>query len=121
MIKKLPDAELLVMNVVWDAKDPIPTNDILEIVNERYQRAWTSSTLQSLLNRLLKRKFIISKRLGKFKYYWALVEKEAYLQAEMVDFISLHYNGSAFDMVATLCKTKALSAAEIEKLRDMLK
>lgn len=120
MFKKLPEAESLVMHCVWDAKEPIATTDILRITNETYQKSWTTSTMQSLLNRLVARKFLIAKRFGKAKYYWALISKSEYQAAELTNFVAVHYGGSAFDLVATLCQTQPLSPKEIQKLRDLL-
>lgn len=121
MFKKLPEAESLVMQVVWDATEPIPTTDILRKTNERYKKSWTASTMQSLLNRLIARKFLIAKRLGKLKYYWALISKEDYQTAELEDYVAMQYGGSAFDLVANLCRAQPLSEEEIQKLRDLLK
>ena len=79
-MKKIPDAELELMMVIWDSEEPISRMDI-EMKMEN-GRDVVPSTILSLLSRLEKREFLRKEKQGNINYYYALVDKTEYLQEE---------------------------------------
>ncbi|WP_442879663.1 BlaI/MecI/CopY family transcriptional regulator, partial [Anaerorhabdus sp.] len=55
-MKKIPEAELEVMNVLWKATVPLKTSEIVELLD----KAWAMSTVQVLLTRLEERGYVQS-------------------------------------------------------------
>ena len=56
MIKKLPDAELEVMQAIWSCESPVKRSEIDEILKQSHPMAQT--TLLTLLTRLADKGFI---------------------------------------------------------------
>ena len=54
--KKLGEAELEIMQVIWDSKSPVPSNYILKELKGR--RKWQLSTLMTSLTRLADKGFV---------------------------------------------------------------
>ena len=52
--KKIPEAELEIMLVVWDAKEAVTS----EYIMTRLDKDWTKPTLLKLLTRLAERGFL---------------------------------------------------------------
>ena len=77
-MKKLPDAELELMMIIWDAEGPVTRMEIEERMDEG--REVLPSTILSLLSRLEERGFVEREKRGKINYYSARVEKEPYLK-----------------------------------------
>ena len=57
-IKKLGDAELEIMEVLWDSSEPLTSGYILEQI--RPTRKWALSTLMATLARLTDKGFVYS-------------------------------------------------------------
>lgn len=77
-MKRLPDAELELMLMIWEADEPISRIEI----DKRLQkgREVAPSTTLTLLSRLEERGFVRREKRGKLNYYSALVQKEPYLK-----------------------------------------
>lgn len=117
-MKKLPDSELEIMQVIWGEKPPISTGRVREILNERRKKDLNISTVQTLLNRLIKKEFLCAERIGKEKVYFPLVEEHKYLNFEAEHFIGKLFGNSLPNLVTTLYKHKSISQKDIEDIAD---
>ena len=81
-MKKIPDAELELMMIIWEAEKPITRIEIEEKLSE--DRDVLPNTILTLLTRLEKRGFLKKERDGKINYYSALVDKEPYLKEAII-------------------------------------
>lgn len=110
--KKLPDAELEVMMAIWDAKDTVTSEYLMEVLN----KTWAKPTLLNLLNRLIQRGFVKCEKVGKINYYTAIEKKEKYIQKESKNFLKQMHQNSISSLLASLYGGKKLSKKEIEEL-----
>lgn len=110
--KKLPDAELEVMMAIWDAKDTVTSEYLMEVLN----KTWTKPTLLNFLNRLIQRGFVKCEKVGKINYYTAIEKKEKYVQKESKNFLKQMHQNSISSLLASLYGGKKLSKKEIEEL-----
>ena len=78
-IKRLPDAELEIMNALWDAPAPLTTAE-LEAALPGTPRART--TLLTLLARLEEKGCVAREKQGRGYRYLAVLAREEYLPAE---------------------------------------
>ena len=53
-VKKIPDAELEIMLIAWEAEEAVTSDYIME----RLHKEWTKPTLLKLLTRLCEREFL---------------------------------------------------------------
>ncbi|SJZ76092.1 BlaI/MecI/CopY family transcriptional regulator [Anaerorhabdus furcosa] len=117
-MKKLPEAELEIMNVLWREDRPLKTSEIAEFCK---QNNWTMSTIQALLARLLERKFVTLEKDGRIKYYQPLVKENEYKSQETVWFLNKVHNNSMKSLVTSLIDSTKLTKSDIDELEEILK
>lgn len=118
-MNRLPDAQLDVMLVLWNANEPLKTSKILEILNQ--EKDWSISTLQSLLARLEERGFVKVQKHMRFKYYVPLIEEKVYRNKETKTFLERLHGNSFKSLIATLIDSKSISESELKEIEDMLR
>lgn len=117
-MKKIPDAELELMMIIWDADKPVTRVEIEENLSD--DREVLPNTILSLLTRLEKRGFVKKERDGKLNYYSALVEKEPYLKEAGQGFLNRMFRGSLKNFAAALYDGEELSKEEAAELMEFL-
>ncbi len=114
-IKKIPETELEIMQVIWSNETPITTTEIKKQLEEK--RPWSQGALQSLLTRLVDREFLKASMQGKSKAFEPLVNEKDYIAVESRSFISkLRGRSTITDLVTTLYDTNEISDKDIEEL-----
>lgn len=117
-IKRLPDSELDIMLVIWEAGKPVSRAYIEERLKEKKNLAVT--TVLTYLSRLIEKGFVSCERQGKMNIYSAAVNEEDYLASESKYFLEKLYNGSLKTFVAALYNNNAISDDEISELQEFL-
>lgn len=117
-MKKIPDAELELMMVIWDAQEPVSRMDIE--TKMEHGRDVVPSTILSLLSRLEKRGFLRKEKQGNVNYYHALVDKTEYLQEEGQRVLDKMFGSSLKNFVTALYDGKKLNHKEIEELQAFI-
>lgn len=116
--KKLGEAELEIMQVVWNSEIPVTSNYILKQLQGR--RKWQLSTLMTSLSRLTDKGFLSCDRsTGSNLYSWVIPENE-YKTGASRHFLEKLYNNSIQNMIASLYSSKAIKSSDVEELRDFL-
>lgn len=117
-MKKLPDAELELMMIIWEAEKPVTRVEIEEKLSE--DRDVLPNTILALLTRLEKRGFLKKERDGKINYYSALVDKEPYLKEASQGILNRMFKGSLKNFAAALYDGEELSAEDAAELMEFL-
>ena len=117
-MKKIPDAELELMMIIWDADKPVTRAEIEEKLSDN--REVLPNTILSLLTRLEKRGFVKKERNGKINYYSALVKKEPYLKEAGQGFLNRMFRGSLKNFAAALYDGEELTKEEAAELLEFL-
>ena len=116
--KKLGEAELEIMQVIWNSEIPVTSNYILKQLQGR--RKWQLSTLMTSLGRLTDKGFLNCDRsTGNNLYSWVIPENE-YKTGASRHFLEKLYNNSIQNMIASLYSSKAIKSSDVEELRDFL-
>lgn len=116
-IRRLPDAELEVMQAIWACKPPVARTDIEEILFKTHPMAMT--TLLTLLTRLADKEFITIEKNGRRSYYTPCISQEDYLAAQSKTFFEKLCRGNLSTFANALCGS-GLSKEEIAELRTLL-
>lgn len=114
----LPAAELEVMQAVWQLSPPVATPEIKQKLEQN--RPWHSSALQTLLNRLIDRGFLESKKQGKCRYYQPLISESDYLATESKQFLNRLHGNSIIHLVSTLYDQQDLDETDLAELAAFL-
>ena len=116
--KKLGEAELEIMQVIWNSEVPVTSNDILKELQGR--RQWQLSTLMTSLTRLADKGFVCCDRSTGSNLYTSVISENAYKAGASRHFLEKLYNNSIQNMIATLYSDKAIKDSDIEELRSFL-
>ncbi|MCM1119442.1 MAG: BlaI/MecI/CopY family transcriptional regulator [bacterium] len=116
--KKLGEAELEIMQVIWDCENPVTSSYILKQLQGR--RQWPLSTLMTSLARLADKGFIHCDRSTGTNLYSPIVSENEYKAGASRHFLERLYNNSLQNMIATLYSNREIKASDLEELRDFL-
>lgn len=118
ILKKLGEAELEIMQVIWDSENPVTSNYILKKLQGR--RKWQLSTLMTSLTRLADKGFVHCDRSTGNNLYTSVISENEYKAGASKHFLEKLYNNSIQNMITTLYSSKAIKASDIEELRSFL-
>ena len=116
-IRRLPDSEFEIMNILWDLEDPIDRKQIEEKLFAKHQIALT--TLLTLLTRLSEKGFIRIEKEGRRSRYYKLVDKKDYLSSQSSSFFRQLCNGD-MRVFANALYDSDLSKEDLAELRKLL-
>ena len=114
---RISAAESQVMEAVW-GKGPLAADEIVAEVGE--PQGWGEATVKTLINRLLKKKALISERNEGRTRYRALVTRADYVQGESQGLLDRLFGGELAPLVAHYAKHRNLSASEVARLKRLI-
>ncbi len=112
--RKISDAELEILEVLWAAGEALNANDIRARLSQN--KDWERTTVLTLIRRLLD-KGVISQEKREVYYYMPCIERSAYVKEETKNFVNKFFKGSAKNLTAALIADEEMSGEEIEELR----
>ncbi len=119
MDKRITDAELDVMEVLWGADSPLTAADIAERIDPT--RDWTLATVKTMLSRLAAKQAISYRVEGRRFLYSAAIERESYVGLESRRFVDKLFGGRLSPLVARLAEEDSLDEADIAAIEAILK
>lgn len=116
-IKKLPDSELEIMQVLWALDPPTPRAAVEEMVRQTAPLAQT--TILTLLGRLADKGFIKAEKNGRSSVYTPLVSREEYLASQSRRFFEKICGGSVSAFASALTDS-GISKEDLAELSRLL-
>ena len=113
MNTKIADSELEIMRILWREARPLSFTEIRTELER--ETTWSKSTIQTLIGRL-RDKGVIATHAHYVTLYSANVTEEEYQKSEELNFINKLFDGSAKNLVASLCRNGQLSKDDIDEL-----
>lgn len=117
-LKKLPEAELEIMLLLWQAQGAVPRNYFDKALKS--EKNWADSTILSLLARLLEKGYISCEKQGNKNFYTPVVKKEDYLALENQSFMKKLYHNSLNQFIVSFSQSNPLSDEDIDDLQNLL-
>ena len=84
-IKRLGDAELDIMQVIWSSDVPVNSQFVAQGLEGK--RDWQLASILTVLSRLVTKGFLTCERRGRNNYYTAIISKQEYQEADFYDYI----------------------------------
>ena len=94
IIKKLTEAEEVVMKAVWDCKKEPVLSEVAAWLREYYKRDWKPQTVSSFMAKLVQKQYVQMKRNGKIYTYKVLVKEEDYNKAQLKHLYTFLYRNN---------------------------
>lgn len=105
------------MEALW-AAGPQSAGEIVTAVGPA--NSWGEATVKTLINRLLKKKAVVSERQAGKVRYRPLVARTDYITAESQGLLDRLFDGQLALLVAHYARRRALSPEEIARLRRVI-
>ena len=110
---ELSEVEILIMKSIWKLGDGITVYEIIDYLDQVYDRKYTRSTVKTYITKLKKKGFV-----GNYSYITAKITEEMYREEQMELMKDFWHDGSVKELVQTL--THTISKEEKEELKDLI-
>lgn len=117
-VDKISEAEAEIMRTVWEHKGPVTYSHIRTALT--VQKEWESPTVNTLVNRLVKKGILIQEKKEVY-YYTATITEEEYTQAKTQSFIQKVYGGNVKGLMSALITYEEVTQEDLEELRTQWK
>ncbi len=121
---RMPDAELIVMQGIWDANrnghDKVRASYLIETYPDTVGQQKLTTVL-TLLNRLLERGYVNIEKIGRSNIYSQAITEEEYRKLATLDFVSSVCRRDTGSLLAALVDGDMIEDGDIEELRELLK
>ena len=116
-IKRLPESELEIMQIIWEEEPPVSRMTVERELRKEHPLAPT--TILTLLTRLCDKGFLLLKKEGRSNLYEPLITEREYLASESRSFLDRLFDGSVANFATALCDS-GVKKEELEELRRLL-
>ena len=117
--KRISDAELDVMEVLWARVEPMTAAEIADGIDP--SRGWSLATVKTMLSRLAAKGALAHREDGRRFLYRPAIRREDYVGTESRRFVERLFGGRLSPLVAHLAEEDALSADDLAELEALLK
>lgn len=118
-MEKLPDAELEIMMIIWEAGESVNSDYIMEKL--KGIKNWKRTTLLNLLTRLCGRGYLECGKNGKMNIYTPLINEKDYLDNASKSFFEKLHKNSLTSLIASLYDSKSVSKEDLEELEKFIR
>jgi BlaI family penicillinase repressor len=116
---RISDAELDVMEALWDADQPLTAAEVAERIGS--DREWSLATVKTMLSRLAAKGALKHREDGRRFLYAPAIKREAYVGRESRRFVDRLFGGRLSPLVARLAEEDALDEDDIAAIEALLK
>ncbi len=117
MAQKISESELVLMKIIWKNGGAALYSLIMEEL-EQDRNAWKNNTVLTLLSRLVEKKFLKVKKIGRRNEYIAVVTQAEYQTMQTHSFLDKVYGGNVKNLVSTLLRQDILSTDELKEIES---
>ena len=117
MAGQISESELVLMKIIWQNGGTALYSLIMEEL-EKDGNEWKNNTVLTLLSRLVEKKFLKVKKIGRKNEYIATVTEQEYQTIQTHNFLDKVYGGNVKKLVSALLRQDILSADELKEIED---
>ena len=117
-VKRLPDSELEIMMIIWEAKEPVSSAYLMERL--KGEKNWATTTVLNFLARLAERGFLQVRKQGRINIYSPLISEKDYIETESRSFLERLHKSSLKSFVAALYDGRSISGEDAEELKNYI-
>ncbi|MCM1253394.1 MAG: BlaI/MecI/CopY family transcriptional regulator [Clostridium sp.] len=117
MAQQISESELVLMKIIWKNGGAALYSLIMEEL-DKDNNEWKNNTVLTLLSRLVEKKFLKVKKIGRRNEYVAAVTEAEYQTMQTHSFLNKVYGGNVKNLVSTLLRQDILSADELQEIEN---
>jgi BlaI family penicillinase repressor len=114
----ISETEQAVLKVLWDLEQGTVREVLAALDAQGHQ--WAYTTVQTLLTRLMAKRYVAADRTGPAHVYRAAVSRGELLQQRLSDLADTFCEGTTSPLMLALVEGSQLSPNEIAQLRELL-
>lgn len=114
-MQQISESELILMKIIWKNEGAALYSFIMDEL-EKDNNEWKKNTVLTLLSRLVEKKYLKTKKIGRRNEYVALVSEKEYQTMQTHSFLDKIYEGNVKNLVSTLLQQDILSAEELVEI-----
>ena len=99
-MKRLPEAEEIIMSIIWRTETELTMAEIREQAEAKYKKVWKPQTVSTLLARLRNKQYIYMYHRGRQCFYGPLIKKDDYSRSVFQTFIAVSYTHLTLPTIA---------------------
>lgn len=115
MLQQISESELVLMKIIWKNGGTALYSQVIEEL-EKDGSQWKKNTVLTLLSRLIDKKYLKIRKIGRRNEYIALVAEAEYQTLQTRQFLNRVYSGNVRNLVATLLPQDVLSEDDMEEV-----
>ena len=117
MAGQISESELVLMKIIWKNGGAALYSFIMDEL-EKDKNEWKNNTVLTLLSRLVEKKILKVKKIGRRNEYVATVMEQEYQTMQTHSFLDKIYGGNVKNLVSTLLQQDILSADELKEIES---
>ncbi len=126
MAQQISESELILMKIIWKNGGVALYSRIMEELENDHSDGkkdipWKTNTVLTLLSRLVEKKFLKVRKIGRRNEYVAVVTEVEYQATQTHSFLDRVYGGNVRNLVSTLLRQDILSAQELKEIEEFWK
>lgn len=114
-MQQISESELVLMKIIWKNGGTALYAYIMDEL-EKDKNEWKKNTVLTLLSRLVEKKYIKTKKIGRRNEYVALVTEAEYQTMQTNCFLDKIFGGNVKGLVATLLQQDIISTEELKEI-----
>jgi predicted transcriptional regulator len=118
MRDRIGEAEQAVMETLWSSPEALTATEVAQRAGP--ERAWSESTVKTMLSRLVAKGVVTYVARGRAFFYRPAVRREAWTTGESRHFLNRLFAGRVAPLVAQLANADELSPEDISELEALL-
>ncbi len=113
----ITQAEWSVMEVLWE-KSPLSATEIFDNLSSK--GSWTSKTVRSFLDRLIKKNAVKKSKIHGINVFKPIPSRKQCLQLESSNFMDRFFKGNPISMISHMIEDEQLSNEDLQRLQKLL-
>lgn len=112
---KLSETEMEVIKQIWELGNPVTVSQLMELFNNK---DWKTSTMSTILKRLIEKGFLTKLMKGKVNYYNTTLTLDEYKKYETKTLLNRLYNGNVKNFIAAMVDDEGFNKKDIDELKN---
>ncbi len=114
-MQQISESELVLMKIIWKNGGTALYSYVMEEL-EKDSNEWKKNTVLTLLSRLIEKKFLKTKKIGRRNEYVAVVTQQEYQTMQTHSFLDKVYGGDVKNLVSALVRQEMLSTEDLKEI-----
>ncbi|MEG0328560.1 MAG: BlaI/MecI/CopY family transcriptional regulator [Erysipelothrix sp.] len=115
----LSESELFVMQTMWNSNNVMSLKEVSEEISKS-ERDWKLTTIQTFLQRLVKKGFLSVSKDSGLNLYTVVVARDQYSSNEAFKIIDTIHGGSMNHFVTSLIESEDVTQEDVDKLKEWI-